>query len=69
MDPASRCPLCGAANECGVAAGKGVCWCFSVQMPEAALAAVPEAERMQACICEACAAAAALDRALVKPLI
>lgn len=24
-----QCPLCGRPNECGMAAGKGSCWCFS----------------------------------------
>ena len=54
MDAANICPLCGGPNACGVALGTGVCWCFSVQLPEAVLAAIPEAQRMQSCVCEAC---------------
>jgi hypothetical protein len=53
-DPA-RCPVCGDANACGVAAGSSDCWCFGAAIPDAALAAVPPEARGEACICRACA--------------
>jgi Cysteine-rich CWC len=58
VDP-SLCPVCGEPNTCGMSQGKTECWCFSVKIPEAALAAVsPEAKNV-ACICPRCAAAQA----------
>ena len=53
----SKCPLCGAANECQLcspATHKGPCWCARVEMPEALLARVPENFRNRACICHRC---------------
>jgi hypothetical protein len=49
------CPLCGAANDCGLAAGASTCWCFTATIPAAAIAQVPEAARDRSCICAACA--------------
>lgn len=54
MDAAAICPLCGGPNHCGVAVGKGDCWCFSRPIPEAVLARVPEDQRTQSCVCEGC---------------
>ena len=54
IDP-SKCPLCGKPNQCGIAAGKGTCWCFSEKVPETVLDQVPEAVRDEACVCEWCA--------------
>jgi len=51
------CPLCGGTNECQLCtqvAGKGLCWCFNVTLPEALLARVPENSRNRACLCHNC---------------
>ena len=56
FNPAA-CPLCGGSNECQLCsadARKGRCWCFSVGMPDALLARVPENLRNRACICLRC---------------
>jgi hypothetical protein len=53
------CPLCGAANECGIALGKDTCWCFSTTVPADVLARVPEEQRNQICVCQRCAKSAA----------
>jgi hypothetical protein len=58
VDP-SRCPLCGGANACGMAAGQADCWCKSVTIAPEVLARVPPAARDEACICERCATKAA----------
>ena len=50
-----RCPICGNLNGCGVAAGKGTCWCFTRPIPENALEKIPDGARELACICEVCA--------------
>ena len=52
---ASRCPLCGESNACGMAAGQESCWCFDVSIPAAVLEKIPEEARGVACVCEACA--------------
>jgi hypothetical protein len=57
MDTPTRCPLCGETNECGVAAGKSTCWCFSTPVPPEVLAQVPEDQQGRTCVCERCAAA------------
>ncbi|NND68677.1 MAG: cysteine-rich CWC family protein [Halioglobus sp.] len=49
------CPLCGADNQCAVAAGRPAetCWCFSEQLDEDAkekAAAITGAQ----CVCPAC---------------
>lgn len=53
-----RCPRCGEANECAVAAGKSVsaCWCFGARIPRELLAELPDASRDRACVCPKCAA-------------
>jgi hypothetical protein len=53
LDPA-RCPLCGEANACGMAAGREECWCFSATLAPEALARIPERARGAACICAKC---------------
>jgi hypothetical protein len=50
-----RCPLCGERNDCGLAAGKGVCWCFTAAIPREVLERVPAEARGVACVCTACA--------------
>jgi len=57
MNGATRCPLCGGANECGSAAGKSTCWCYSATIAPEVLARVPEDQRNINCICRACAEA------------
>jgi hypothetical protein len=52
---ASRCPLCGNANQCGMAAGQEKCWCFSAIIAEEVLARVPEPARDLLCVCAKCA--------------
>jgi len=56
MSDATRCPLCGESNECGMAAGKSTCWCFTTSIPPEILERIPEAERGSACVCAKCAA-------------
>ncbi|MBI2963561.1 MAG: cysteine-rich CWC family protein [Deltaproteobacteria bacterium] len=55
-DPA-RCPLCGAANACAMAADPSAsrCWCFEAAIAPEALERVPAAARGVACICPRCA--------------
>jgi len=57
MAGATTCPLCGEANECGIAEGKSSCWCFSATVDPEVLARVPEAQQNVTCICRTCAAA------------
>ena len=54
---ARRCPPCGAANGCALAAGAAVadCWCATVVVSAAALRRLPVAARGAACLCPACA--------------
>ncbi|MEM1032869.1 MAG: cysteine-rich CWC family protein [Myxococcota bacterium] len=56
IDP-QRCPLCGDPNHCGVASGKGTCWCFArAPVSEEILSMVPGEARGVACVCARCAA-------------
>lgn len=52
-----HCPLCEADNHCAVAAGSAPesCWCHATTFDPAVLAAVPEDQRNQRCLCPACA--------------
>jgi hypothetical protein len=54
IDP-KRCPLCGGANDCAVAQGRGNCWCFTRAIPEDVLARIPPEAQERACVCSACA--------------
>jgi hypothetical protein len=61
-DPApdpTRCPLCGASNQCGMAAGSTECWCFGATVSKEALERLPSAARGVACLCARCAAGVA----------
>ena len=62
LDPhdTTRCPLCGNANACAVAAGKSPesCWCMTATMSPDALAAIPTEAQGKVCICARCAAGA-----------
>jgi hypothetical protein len=53
VDP-RRCPLCGAGNECGMAAGASDCWCFHVSIPDQVIDRVPAEARGAACVCKGC---------------
>lgn len=56
--PNTRCPLCGGSNECTPArtgSFEGDCWCRTTPVSPEALARVPPALRMQACLCPRCA--------------
>jgi hypothetical protein len=59
LDPhdTTRCPLCGQANECAIAAGRDAesCWCMNVFIDTAALASIPADARGKVCICVRCA--------------
>ena len=61
-----RCPLCGEGNACGMAAGKGTCWCKALKIPAEVLERVPAEARDTACVCERCATGT--KRALRVPL-
>jgi len=49
------CPVCGAANDCGVAAGKVDCWCFTAVLPPEVLEKIPGDAQGSVCVCPACA--------------
>ncbi|BBL26512.1 cysteine-rich CWC family protein [Comamonas terrigena] len=57
VDPL-RCPLCGQSNQCAITAGLAPesCWCMGADIAPDALAAIPEAQRRQSCLCPRCAA-------------
>ena len=58
--PARVCPACGMPNECvPVRTGNfdTPCWCESIIVNDAAIAALPVEERGQACLCVRCASA------------
>ena len=64
LDP-MVCPLCGGPNGCAMeqerASGQPQrpCWCTQASFTPALLARLPEDARRRACICAACARAAA----------
>lgn len=53
------CPLCGAENQCAVAAGKPPedCWCQNVTINPEVLAALPAEAVNKVCLCPACGTA------------
>ncbi|GAB7127384.1 cysteine-rich CWC family protein [Silvimonas sp. JCM 19000] len=55
---AAHCPLCGALNQCAIAAQTAAsdCWCMQAEINPAALAALPQAALERACLCPRCAA-------------
>jgi len=57
FDDTTRCPLCGKANECAVAAGRDPdsCWCMTATMSPAAIASIPAEAQGKVCICAECA--------------
>jgi len=64
---AEICPLCGRGNACGMAAGKGECWCFDATIPAEVLAQIPEAARGVACVCRECAEGRSARKLPVTP--
>ncbi|MCB1730897.1 MAG: cysteine-rich CWC family protein [Halieaceae bacterium] len=58
------CPLCGGDNRCAMAAGRAPesCWCNSVTIAPAALAAIPPESVGKRCLCPACGADTGGDR-------
>ncbi|MDO8457369.1 MAG: cysteine-rich CWC family protein [Burkholderiaceae bacterium] len=58
---ATRCPLCGNANQCAMeiecitGLEQPPCWCTTVRFEADLLAKIPAAQRNLACICAACA--------------
>ncbi len=53
-----KCPLCGAANQCAMAADPAAtkCWCELVTFPEALLAQIPSEAVRKTCVCQKCLA-------------
>ena len=54
------CPACGSRNDCTLAEPKTTtqnCWCYSVTIDPAVLAALPDYLRNAACLCPRCAQA------------
>ena len=52
------CPLCGYSNDCSLADPRTAtqpCWCFSVSIDPARLAALPDDLRNKTCLCPRCA--------------
>lgn len=58
----TTCPLCGADNQCAVAAGQPAesCWCLGVQMEGEALEKAKAITAAQ-CVCPACGRPATAD--------
>ncbi len=70
MTDASRCPACGAGNQCSLAdprTADRACWCYSVQIDPAVLEALPAELRNAACLCPACARVDAQLKAAETP--
>ena len=49
----SLCPFCHTENKCSALSSQQ-CWCFSVEVPKALQALVPEHKKRKACICQLC---------------
>ncbi len=52
---AAACPLCGEDNQCGVMAGRAMCWCYTERISEDVRERVPPYARDVACVCPRCA--------------
>lgn len=58
---ATRCPLCGRANQCAMEVERATglkqppCWCTQVDFNRELLEGLPAEARGLACICQACA--------------
>ena len=57
FDDPTRCPSCGQANECAIAAGQSAesCWCMAVTIDRETIARIPAEARGKVCICRHCA--------------
>jgi len=68
---ADRCPLCGEANGCAIAAGSQLpCWCVDASFERALVERAARAGGLPRCICARCASAAVAagnDSALTPP--
>jgi len=65
---ADRCPLCGEANRCAIAAGsQSRCWCVEASFDAALRARAARAEGPSRCICKRCAGATAGKLATQTP--
>ncbi len=51
-----NCPLCSQANHCGMEKGLDNCWCAAdgMEFPGELLQQLPDQQKGQSCICEAC---------------
>lgn len=58
---AIRCPLCGEANGCAIAAGRDPesCWCMTATIDPGLLESVPAEARGKICVCPRCASKSA----------
>ncbi|MBD1585587.1 cysteine-rich CWC family protein [Pseudomonas typographi] len=56
LDP-TRCPACGASNQCAQAGTpvEAPCWCYGVKIAPARLQALPAHLRNAQCLCPSCA--------------
>lgn len=52
-DP-SVCPLCRRPNGCGLADGRGDCWCFALRIPSDQRGAIDSDTPSDVCLCQAC---------------
>jgi hypothetical protein len=71
MNKPDLCPACGARNDCTLAdprRASQACWCYSVSIDPAVLAALPAALRDLACLCPRCAQVEAQLQAAAKPI-
>tara|TARA_R110002049_G_scaffold81989_11_gene208671 strand:+ start:3047 stop:3265 length:219 start_codon:yes stop_codon:yes gene_type:complete len=59
ISPTETCPLCAGDNACAMAAGQPgeACWCATVALDPAALAAIPAESVGKHCICAGCGGA------------
>lgn len=55
FDPERHCPVCGAANHCEVAEGRGNCWCFATRVDATLLELLEELGIEDRCLCANCA--------------
>ncbi|MDZ5601203.1 cysteine-rich CWC family protein [Pseudomonas sp. RP23018S] len=71
MIDARYCPACGGRNDCSLAdpqRATQACWCYSVSIDPAVLAALPPEQRNNRCLCPRCAQVLAqLDAAPPPP--
>jgi hypothetical protein len=65
IDPdATLCPLCGEPNACALAAGQRHCWCFEVEVSEAARVRAAKLVGERVCVCRRCGTAPAAAQRL-----